>query len=143
MPMCVLPLRPQIRLVVHGDDLTALGYADHLNWLKTQLEAKWTIKHRGRIGPAPTDDKQITIRNRMLEWTEYGIQYEADSRHVQFILESLESESNSNTLVTPGSTDVKPMDGERLPPNQATTFRANVARAIYLLQDRTDIQFAQ
>lgn len=131
-----------IRLVVHGDDFTALAYTNQLDWLRGQLSAKWTIKHRGRIGPAPNDDKAITILNRILEWTDEGIQYEADSRHVQFILESLEIEPNSKSFTTLGNNDHLPLDGNRLTAEQSTMFRANVARAIYLSQDRTDIQFA-
>ena len=131
-----------IRLVVNADDFTALGYNTQLDWLKDQLSAEWTIKHRGRVGPGPNDDKTITILNRILEWTHEGIRYEAACRHVQFLLESLAIESNSKTLITPGSTDVKPLEGNRLTAEQSTMFRAHVARAIYLSQDRTDIQFA-
>eukprot|EP00971_Amphidinium_carterae_P060274 1192760-Amphidinium_carterae.1 len=37
-------------------------------------------------GPEERDDKQCTLLNRVLLWTETGIVYEADPRHVELIL---------------------------------------------------------
>ena len=48
----------------------------------------------------------------------------------------------SNSLSTSGTKDILPLQGAPLEPHQATQFRAQVARGIYLAQDRTDIAYA-
>ena len=47
------------------------------------------IKMRGRLGPEDSDDKVIRILNRLVEWHEGGITYEADPRHVEVIIKQL------------------------------------------------------
>ena len=49
--------KQNIRIVVHGDDFTALAYVKELNWLKNAISKKWQITHRGRIGPDDNDSK--------------------------------------------------------------------------------------
>ena len=55
-----------IRLVVHGDDFTVLGYENQLDWFKSQIQQRFEIKHRGRIGPENKDLKSIRILNRIV-----------------------------------------------------------------------------
>ena len=62
-----------IRVVVHGDDFTVLGYEEHLDWFKERISDKHEIKLRGRLGPENKDDKQIRILNRVVWWSEQGI----------------------------------------------------------------------
>eukprot|EP00971_Amphidinium_carterae_P130833 2591827-Amphidinium_carterae.1 len=38
------------------------------------------------LGPEETDDKLCTLLNRVLLWTETGLVYEADPRHVELTL---------------------------------------------------------
>ena len=54
------------------------------------------------IGPEPKDDKRITILNRTVEWNSEGIKYEADSRHVQIVLDALDLKGKeSKGVITP------------------------------------------
>ena len=76
-----------IRLVVHGDDFTVLGY--DLDWFRRAISDKYEVKFRGRVGPGEDDDKSIRILNRVVEWTEEGIRYEADQRHADIIVSKM------------------------------------------------------
>ena len=51
--------RREIRVVVHGDDFTALGHEEQLNWYRKEMEKKFECKYRGRIGPAEGDEKEM------------------------------------------------------------------------------------
>ena len=44
--------------------------------------------------------KAMTILNRIVEWTNAGIQYEADPRHVDLIIEELGLENANGSVVT-------------------------------------------
>ena len=57
----------QIRLVVHGDDFTALGRRTDL-WYEQDLARSFEIKIRGRIGEgiAP-DQNMMRVLNRIVE----------------------------------------------------------------------------
>lgn len=133
-----------VRVVVHGDDFTALGTDEHLDWFRDKTRHKFLLKSRGRLGPEPQDDRVIRILNRVVEWTEDGIWYEADPRHVEIILRELGLQGKSKAVVTPGEKESgnPEKEGQLLSPGEATMYRALVARAIYLSQDRSDIQYA-
>ena len=81
---------------------------------------------------------------RVVEWTESGIKYEADQRHADIIVHKLGYEENSNGVVTPGERREarEYNEEEEMPRAEATMYRALVARANYLAQDRSDIAFA-
>ena len=81
--------------------------------------------------------------HRVVRWTEQGLEYEADPRQVEKLLESLELE-DAHSAATPG---VKSLPDQisrdaPLPPEQHTAFRALGARCNYLAADRPDIQFS-
>ena len=134
-----------LRLVVHGDDFTILGGEADLDWFRRSISDKYEVKFRGRIGPGEGDDKSIRILNRVVEWTEDGISYEADQRHADLIVQKMGYSEESNGVVTPGEKkEAQEDEGEDqdLRGEEATMFRALVARANYLAQDRTDIAYA-
>ena len=62
---------------------------------------------RGRIGPEDKDDKSIRILNRVVEWNESGITYEADQRHAEIIMRELGLTKESNGCVTPAERDTR------------------------------------
>ena len=101
---------------------------------------KFEIKVRGRIGPKPNDEKSIRLLNRVFEWTPEGILVEADQRHAELIVRDMSLNAESKGVSTPGI-KVKE-EGLPLEAREATIYRANVARANYLSQDRSDIQFS-
>ena len=82
--------------------------------------------------------------NRVLRWTEDGLEYEADPRQCERLLESLQLSDDCNGAATPG---IKPRPAqieaeEQLPPAEQTEFRALAARANYVSADRVDIQYS-
>ena len=88
--------------------------------------------------------KQMRVLNRIVEWKENCICYEADQRHAEIICEQLGLVSKeAQGVVTPGiKQDISEDTEPKLDPEQATRYRALVARANYLAQDRPDIQYA-
>ena len=81
----------------------------------------------------------------MLTWTRDGIQYEADQRHADLVIEEL-GLKDSKPVSTPGcKEDVERMLldlGPPLNPQAATQYRfmAMAARLNYLALDRSDFQ---
>ena len=132
-----------LRVVVHGDDFTVLGQEADLDWFRRKISEKYEVKFRGRIGPGSGDDKSIRILNRVVTWTEEGIEYEADQRHAEIIIKGLGMQADSKGVATPGNKrEWTPEDEKELSPRDATAYRACVASGNYLTQDRTDIQYA-
>ena len=77
-----------VRAVVHGDDFTILGFAKDSEWFKEHITAKWEVKLKDRIGLQPHDMKVIHVLNRIVEWTDKGIIYEADNRHTAISIDA-------------------------------------------------------
>ena len=82
-----------LRCNVHGDDFTVVGSYDKLQWLIQKLKKAWTIEVRGILARPgsrlPNICHQISVLNRLISWTEHGIELEADPRHVELVLEQL------------------------------------------------------
>ena len=128
---------------VHGDDFTTAGAKPNLDWFESQLESHYELRKGGRISPGPQDAKDGRVLNRIIQWTNAGIEYDADPRQVEKLVESLDLEG-ANSVVTPG---VKPLreqlDEKRpLPQSEHTGFRGHAARGNFLSSDRPDIQYA-
>ena len=70
-----------IRLVVHGDDFIVLADVKDLNWYKAEMENRYEIKLKARLGPSGNHDKSVGILNRVVYWDNNGIHYEPDQRH--------------------------------------------------------------
>ena len=123
-----------MRAVIHGDDFTILGNELELDWFRDNIQAKFEVKVRGRLGPDANYDKSIRILNRIITWKEDGIHYDADQRHAEIIIRQLGLKDNSNSLGTPGSKRAEDNEG-RLGGRERTTYRAIVDRTNYLSQD--------
>ena len=89
-----------IRLVVHGDDFVLSGEQIHLERFAAQLKEKYLVKIRGILGPDRNDQKVISILNRIVEWTELGLQIEADPKHVKTMLDDLDLQNANGSSVT-------------------------------------------
>ena len=87
--------------VVHGDDFTTLGNDDNLNWYEAELAKHFELKLRGRLGVACSGDNEIRILNRIVRIIDRGLEYEADARHVELIVESLQLQ-DSKPVTSPG-----------------------------------------
>ena len=109
---------------VHGDDFTTCGAKKDLDWFEDLLEKRYELKKGGRLGPAPDDCKELTVLNRVLRWTDSGLEYEADPRQCERLLEGLGLDDSCNGAATPG---IKPLPAqidveEVLPPGEQSTF---------------------
>ena len=101
-----------IRVVVHGDDFTILGAERDLDWFRSQIQTRFEVKFRGRIGPDVGDDKSIRILNAIVTWTKEGIEYEADQRHAEIIVQQMGLERDSRKVNTPGVKQETSTEGE-------------------------------
>ena len=134
-----------ITVVIHGDDFTALGKEKDLDWYRKMIMERMSTKVKGRLGPGPKDQKTMRVLNRIVEWTDRGIRYEADQRHAEIICRELGYNDDTKGVVTPGlklESDYNPELDMPLNEEESSRFRAMAARANYLSQDRPDIQYA-
>ena len=129
-----------LRAVIHGDDFTILGHDEDLDWFREQVAEEFEAKFKGRLGPKESHCKEICVLNRVVQWNELGIKYEADVRHVEIILRDLGINEDSNNSRVPGTSEIDwELRGKKLGIKMSTAYRALVARGIYLGQDRSDI----
>ncbi len=58
-----------VRAVVHGDDFTALGRGEDLDWFRKVTEKRMEVKHKERF------DREGTVRvlNRVVSSTKEGV----------------------------------------------------------------------
>ena len=82
------PLR-RVRIVVHGDDFVIEGGQEHLDWTKGVLANMYLVKVSSILGPERQDDKVADILNRVVEWRDDEVRWEADQRHVEKLLEDI------------------------------------------------------
>ena len=139
-----------LRTLVHGDDYATVGSLEGLRWLQKELEAAFEIEtviagHSNNEGVV----REAKILNRIIRAVPAGWEYESDQRHAEIILEELQMGEGTRPLGTPGveetlkrkpeeeAAGLKPLD-----PRSATKYRALVARANYVAQDRAEIQYA-
>ena len=91
-----------LRCSVHGDDITTSGPKNHLDWFKQELSKYYDLTEAHRLGPGPDDDKEARVLNRIVRWTEHGIEYEADPRQAEKLIRDLKFDAGVKTVVTPG-----------------------------------------
>ena len=86
----------------------------------------------------------IRILNRIVSWFPDRVEYEADQRHAEIIVQQMGLGNSKRSVITPAyKRDAKRNpEYKDLEPSDATQYRALVARANYLAQDRSDIKFA-
>ena len=144
-----------VRVVVHGDDFTYSGKHRHLEAIRKWMEGWCEIKFRGIMGSGVGDVKEREILGRTLRRTERGLELEADEKHRRILMERCGLEDGSNHADAPmvvgeggEGEQIRPEKeigdddgGGELAPREATWYRAMVARANYLAQDRMDLQY--
>ena len=111
--------------------------------MRQQLEQRYELKDTGRLGPGVSDGKEMKVLNRVIRWTEGGVEYEGDPRQVERLIFDLGLENSKKT----GSPGVKrtfeqiTADSD-LPQEKHTAFRGVAARCIYLSSDHPAVHFA-
>ena len=85
----------------------------------------------------------MRILNLIVTWTEGGIEYEGDRRHVEICMEGLGLDGESKSVSAPIEKE-RSINGEEeyLEQSESTRYRGIVARMNYLGQDRSDVQYA-
>ena len=129
----------KIAVSVHGDDFTATGSKRELDWFEQMLKSHYELTVGGRLGPGPRDDKEARVLNRVIRWTPDGLEYEADPRQVERLLEELDLDGEgAKGVVTPGlKVQSHQAKAEKeIPENEHTRFRGLAARANFLAADR-------
>ena len=130
---------------VHRDYFTAAGAKPELDWFEATLKKTYELTVGGRLGPGPNDDRETTIRCRVIQWTETSIEYEADPRHVEKLLVELElDEDKVKGVATPGVKFLshQAQSESELPESEHTRFRGQAARANFLAADRPGIVYS-
>ena len=90
------------------------------------------------------DDKEVVILGRVVRWKEWGVEFEADPRHRQILLDHFGFTEESGAAAFNGSREVKEETEEEegeMEKSEATEFRGMVARMNYLAQDSPDLQY--
>ena len=77
--------------------------------------------------------------NRRLHWGKEGIVYQHDPRHIDVLVKDLGLE-NGNSVQTPATPEVTEEEKPE-PLSQVQQYRSQVARCLFLCQDRADITF--
>ena len=71
---------------VHGDDFTATGSKRALDWFETTMREQYELTTQPRLGPGDDDAKEGIILNRIIRWTEQGLEYEVDPRQAEKLI---------------------------------------------------------
>ena len=130
-----------VACVVHGDDFTFEGEEEHLRWIMREMAGWFEIKLRGMLGPEKGDDKEVTILGRVVRWRWWGIEYEADPRHREIIVEHFGFDEGTRPLKVNGSKEEEEGDEEELVSEEARSYRAVAARLNYMAQDSPEVMF--
>ena len=139
-PVLFVNTTRDVKVSIHGDDITALGFEDDLLWLKERLLERYELKFGGLRGPDPSDTQDVALLNRLIHYGEQETTVEADPRHVTILLNELNLHS-AKAVGTPG---VSKVDGDAtvLDDSAKRQYRSMVMRCNYLGLDRPDICYA-
>ena len=100
-PTTFCDLATKVRLVVHGDDFTFSGTQVELEKIRCLFKKWYDVKDRGIMESGTMDIKEVVILGRTLKFTEMGLEYTADGKHKDAILEELGLESEPKSLGCP------------------------------------------
>ena len=128
---------------MHGDDYVSVGMPKQFKWMDEQLMKKYQIKTQV-FGPEEGQVKELKISNGIVTWNgSKGLTYEADPRHVEIVVEQLRL-NEAKPVATPGTREegtTQQDSQEQLGDEEASKYRALVARCNYLSPDRPDISY--
>ena len=128
-------------MTVRGDDFTTVGDKCDLDWFEAELAKHYELTTQPRIGPGRDDAKEGIILNRVVRWTSEGLEYEADPRQAEKLIQEC-GLRDSNTMATPGlrASFAETENDKPLEARLHTAFRGAAARANYLAAGRIDVQ---
>ena len=128
----------QVSGLTHGDDLVLTGPTKRLMEFKKEMTKVYPTEAKIISFGSPESIKTL---NRRLHWGREGIVYQHDPRHVDVLVKELGLE-NGNTVQTPAApVAAEEEESEVLSQTQHHRYRSQVARCLFLSQDRADITF--
>ena len=130
--------------MVHGDDFVGAGKPKELARIRAALEEKYKLKVETLSG-SDGDVREVKILNKIVRWTESGVELEADPRHAELVVRELGLEKATPSKVPGVKANISertPEDMEELGREEARSYRAIAARLNYLAPDRLDIGYA-
>ena len=71
-----------VRASIHGDDIKLVGKEEDVLEVEKDLQARWTQTRKVLMGPEDHRDKVVLDLNRIVTWTEEGMEIEGDPRHL-------------------------------------------------------------
>jgi hypothetical protein len=77
-----------IRLTCHGDDFFVAASLKSIEWLIREMKKKYELKSQ-ILGPEKVCHQEVRILNRVVRWTQQGIEYEPDQRHAEMVVKDL------------------------------------------------------
>ena len=121
----------ELVVTVHGDDFTATGPEEDLQWFKKTMAALYEVKV-SLLGPEEHMSQEVRILNRTLAWTADGVTYEPDSKHAELIIKEMQlTEGKSvSSPVIPYDPDIKDQreQSAELSKTEAARYRGIAAR---------------
>ena len=124
--------------LTHSDDFVLTGPTKKLVEFERKMTNVYPIKAKII---SYGSQKSIKTLNRRLHWGKRGIVYKHDPRHVDVLVKDLGLE-HGNSVQTPATPDVmEEEESEPLSQVQHQQHRSQVARCLFLSQDRADITF--
>lgn len=100
-----------VSVMVHGDDFRVVGPKQHLRHLEETLQNKCNIKTE-KLGRGEDMKDDVRMLNKVVGWTEKGLELEADPSHAELVVKELGLE-NANPSSVPGSkAEAKKRSGE-------------------------------
>jgi hypothetical protein len=91
-----------VSCLVHGDNFTFVGDAEHLDFVEANMKGWYELKVKARLGPELTDDKTVDVLGRVVRCTAEGYEYEADPKHHKKIMEAFGFCENTKGLSVNG-----------------------------------------
>ena len=133
-----------LQVVVYGDDFTIVGACADIDWFQAEMEGKYAITNRGRLGSSQEDEKYMILLNRVIRWVDgIGLEIEADPRQGERLVAQL-GMTGSNPVSTPGvKATVQELEAdEPICDARGKVFQGGSARSNYVGPDRPETQFA-
>ena len=122
--------------LTHGDDFVLTGPTKRLTEFENEMTSVYPIKAKIISLGSP---KSIKTLNRRLHWGKEGIVHQHYPRHIDVLVKDLGLE-NGNSVQTPATPEVTEEEKpEPLSQVQHHKYRSQVARCLFLSQDRADI----
>ena len=130
----------QVSGLTHGDDFVITGPTKRLMEFNKEMKKVYPTQEKIISFGSPESIKTL---NRRLHWGKEGIVNQHDPRHVDVLVKELGLE-NGNTVQTPAAPmAAEEEESELLDQVQYHRYRSQVARCLFLIQDRADITFIE